>query len=64
MRLYLSLVLVDQITLEVHIAVLCVLDEEGCHLLLFDAIHIREIVVLHRLWKFDVNHFVIDMVDH
>ena len=61
---YLCLILVDQVGFEVDIAVLGVLEKEGSHFLLFDPVHVREIIVLHPLWEFDVHHFIVDMVDH
>ena len=61
---YLCLILVDQVGFEVDIAVLGVLEEEGNHFLLFEAVHVREIIVLHLLWKFYVHHFIVDVIDH
>ena len=58
-----GLILMNEIAFEVHIAILGMFEKEGDHFLLFDAVHVGEIIVLHFLWKFDVHHFIVNMID-
>lgn len=57
------LIFMDQIAFEVYITVLGMLEKKGDHFLLFDVVHVRKVIVLHFLWKFDVHHFIVNMVD-
>lgn len=54
----------DEVAFEVHIPILGMLQQKGNHFLLFDAVHVGKISVLHFLWKFDVHHFIVNMVNH